>query len=84
MTGEWRWYHENGQLLQTGSFEDERKVGIWRRYHPNGALHDEGEYLADKRVGEWKTHDDAGNLTKIEEMKCRLTAFLVSKLRRSF
>ena len=53
--------------MQTGSFEDERKVGIWRRYHPNGTLHDEGEYLADKRVGEWKTYDDAGELSKTKK-----------------
>jgi antitoxin component YwqK of YwqJK toxin-antitoxin module len=53
--------------MQTGSFEEERKVGIWRRYHPNGALLDEGEYLDGKRVGEWKTCDDAGNLTKTKK-----------------
>ena len=53
--------------MQTGSFEDERKVRIWRRYYPNGTLHDEGEHLDDKRVGEWKTYDDVGGLSKTKK-----------------
>ena len=59
----------NGEFMQTGSFDDERKIGVWRRYHPNGALHDEGEYLADKRIGEWKTYDDAGILSKTRNFR---------------
>jgi antitoxin component YwqK of YwqJK toxin-antitoxin module len=31
-----------GSLMQTGSFDDEKKVGIWKRYHPNGAPYDRG------------------------------------------
>ena len=64
MTGEWQWYRENGKLMQTGSFDHEKKVGIWKRYHPNEALYDEGEYANDKKVGEWRTYDAKGKLTK--------------------
>jgi antitoxin component YwqK of YwqJK toxin-antitoxin module len=57
--------------MQTGSFEDEKKVGIWTRYHSNGALYDEGEYANDKKVGEWRTYDAHGKLTKTTRHKRR-------------
>jgi hypothetical protein len=50
----------NGQLMQTGSFKDEKKVGVWKRYHPNGALYDEGQFLNDKKAGQWRTYDAKG------------------------
>ncbi len=42
-------YAAPAKLMQAGSFDDEKKVGIWKRYHPNGAVYDEGEYLDDKK-----------------------------------
>jgi len=64
ITGEWKWYRENGQLMQTGSFTDQKKSGVWKRYHPNGAPYDEGEYLNDKRIGAWRTFKADGKLAK--------------------
>jgi antitoxin component YwqK of YwqJK toxin-antitoxin module len=57
--------------MQTGSFDDEKKVGIWKRYHPNGALYDEGEYFDDKKVGEWHTYDVNGKVVKTTHHKRR-------------
>ena len=56
---------ENGKLLQTGSFEDEKKAGIRKRYDPKGTLYDEGEYIANKKVGAWRTYDSNGRIRKI-------------------
>ena len=50
--------------MQTGAFENEKKVGVWKRYHPNGALYDEGEYVHDKKIGESKIYDTNGTLSK--------------------
>jgi len=49
MTGQWKWYRENGELMQTGSFENEKKVGIWKRYRPNRVLYDEVNTSTTKR-----------------------------------
>ena len=70
MIGEWTWYRENGELMQTGSFDkDESKTGVWKRYHPNGKLYDEGTFVAGKKVGEWKVYDDQGKLQKSTKHK---------------
>ncbi len=58
------WYRENGEVMQTGSFDDERNTGVWKRYHPHGALYHEGEYVNDMKVGEWRTYHANGALAK--------------------
>lgn len=57
-TGPWKWWRENGQVLQFGEFEDNKQIGPWKRFHGNGQLMDEGEYGPDgKKTGEWKTYN---------------------------
>ena len=65
------WYREEGELMQTGSFDDEKRVGIWKRYPPNGALDDEGEYIDDRKAGEWRTYDVNGEVVKKTRHKRR-------------
>jgi antitoxin component YwqK of YwqJK toxin-antitoxin module len=55
MTGEWKWYRENGKLMQTGSFDNEIKTGLWTRYRENGDLMDETEFINGKK-GKIKKH----------------------------
>jgi antitoxin component YwqK of YwqJK toxin-antitoxin module len=70
MIGDWKWYRENGELMQTGSFDlDEQKCGRWTRYQENGKLYDEGEFLAGKKVGEWHVYDKNGKLAKTSKHK---------------
>ena len=57
--------------MQTGAFNDDKKVGIWKRYQPNGLLHDEGAYIDDKKAGEWRTY----------AAKCKLVRTTGHKLR---
>jgi antitoxin component YwqK of YwqJK toxin-antitoxin module len=71
VSGEWKWYRENGKLMQTGSFVEEKKSGVWKRYHPNGALHDEGKFADNKKVGEWRAYDAKGKLIKITKQKTK-------------
>src|SRR6266542_852127 len=75
MDGEWKWYRENGKLMQIGEFEDEKKTGLWKRYHPNGELYDEGEYINDKKTDEWKTYNATGTLNKKKFYKENLDNF---------
>jgi len=44
MTGEWKWYRENGKLWQVGNFKDNVKDGKWERYYPSGKLFDVGYF----------------------------------------
>ncbi len=63
---DWRlkWYRENGELMQTGSFDaDEQKTGKWTRYQENGKKYDEGEFVAGKKVGEWHVYDKTGKIS---------------------
>jgi antitoxin component YwqK of YwqJK toxin-antitoxin module len=74
MSGQWKWYRENGKLMQTGSFVGGKRSGVWKRYHPNGALYDEGEFAENQKIGEWRVYDAKGKLLKTtcpqgEEMK---------------
>jgi antitoxin component YwqK of YwqJK toxin-antitoxin module len=49
MTGEWKWYRENGKLMQTGSLDNEIKTGVWTRYKEDGSLMDKTEFLSGKK-----------------------------------
>ena len=49
MTGDWKWYRENGKLMQTGSFDNEIKTGLWTRYQEDGNLMDETEFVNGKK-----------------------------------
>lgn len=40
--GDWKWYYDNGQLKEEGSFKDALPTGIWKTYYPNGTLRSEG------------------------------------------
>ncbi len=79
-TGEWKYYNENGQLTEVGSFNKEGyKEGEWKTYYDNGQLKSEGRYgengaigmrqlgTGDK-TGEWKYYDENGKLTKTENL----------------
>ncbi|HFS67628.1 MAG TPA: hypothetical protein ENK67_05390, partial [Flavobacteriia bacterium] len=38
-TGEWKFYHENGQLKSIGKYENGKEAGEWKVYYKNGQLY---------------------------------------------
>jgi antitoxin component YwqK of YwqJK toxin-antitoxin module len=50
MVGEWKWYWENGNLMQIGTFTNEKKNGIWTRFKEDGSLLDETKFMDGKKV----------------------------------
>ena len=52
-TGEWTYYYKNGQVKQTGAFEDDEKTGEWTLYRKNGAVNAKGPYKKGQRNGDW-------------------------------
>ena len=46
-------FYQNGQLKETGSLIDGKKVGLWTYYYENGAKRLEANYVEDKNDGKW-------------------------------
>jgi antitoxin component YwqK of YwqJK toxin-antitoxin module len=49
MAGEWKWYRENGKLLQVGPLDNDIKTGVWTRYSVDGALMNETVFINGKK-----------------------------------
>ena len=47
------YYHDNGQIAQTGNFRNGKLVGKWTMYAENGKKIALGSYEDGKRTGEW-------------------------------
>ena len=62
-TGEWKWYHNNGQLQQIGNFENSQRKGIWIFYSELGIIKEEGEFDKNgNKTGKWKYYNQNGKL----------------------
>ena len=60
--GLWKFYHENGQLKEERSFNNDGFLhGKWRLFHENGKLKSETEYKNGKFISE-KSWDESGNV----------------------
>ncbi len=47
------YFHENGQVAQTGYFVDGKLDGIWKMYDEDGQKIAMGEYTLGKKTGKW-------------------------------
>lgn len=63
--GEWKEYHENGQLQKTYQYKEGYKSGVWKKFHDDGSLFQIGEYEEGKPIGFWKDYYETGQLKKI-------------------
>lgn len=63
--GKWINYYNNGQVQETGYFEQNRVEGPIKKYHPNGQLQAVGTYKNWRiRVGVWRYYDAGGTLLR--------------------
>ena len=53
--GEWKFYHETGELYVTGYYVDGKKHGEFKDYYTDGTLECIGVYNHGYKVGEWKS-----------------------------
>ena len=58
--GEWKVYHPNGKLKQTGVYTNGLEEGFWKYYHPNGNTYMEGKYIQGKQEANWKVFYEDG------------------------
>lgn len=78
-TGEWKWYHENGQLKTIGFYTEEKKSDgeintfedkEWKTYYQTGNLKSIGSYKRGRKDGVWKEyHNEDGKIHSIGSFK---------------
>ena len=62
--GEWKSYHESGELQNRGVYKNDWFDGLYQRFHENGAPASIGNLIENDQEGEWQYFDEAGNLTE--------------------
>ena len=62
--GPWVWYHENGQLLSTGTDKNGIPDGLWVNYWENGQLMSKGTIKDAKKDGPWVKYEEDGTVDK--------------------
>jgi len=69
--GEWKKFHENGELNEVGNYKEGKLHGELKIFYENGNLHSISNYKDGKLHGELKGFDDrgSGNLYSISNYK---------------
>jgi antitoxin component YwqK of YwqJK toxin-antitoxin module len=63
--GEWKEYHENGQLKSVGKYLNGAKVGEWKYYFPDSKMFETGKYdNQGRQQGKWMWYYDNGKLRR--------------------
>lgn len=56
-----RYYHPNGQLMNSGQItQDFKRTGLWKSFDEQGHLVSEGNYTANQKDGVWKWYTANG------------------------
>ena len=53
---------EDGKVLETGSYFNQKKVRTWTSYHPNGGKQTVAKFKNGLRHGNWFMYDEKGLL----------------------
>lgn len=64
--GNWKEYHDTGELKSEGEYKDGKRVGPWKFYHKNGQAEQLGSYIGGQPDGEWKWYYPNGVLRREE------------------
>ncbi|PQJ82181.1 toxin-antitoxin system YwqK family antitoxin [Polaribacter glomeratus] len=67
--GEWKHYHENGQLESIGKYENGEAIGEWKFYYKNGQLERVGKFENKIATGKWTFYFDNGKLKSIGNLE---------------
>ncbi len=62
MTGEWKYFYDDGTLQFVGSFIDGIPHATHVYYYPSGKVRVEGDYVYGKKEGSWRYYDKNGLL----------------------
>lgn len=59
-SGEWQFWHSNGNVWSVGLYKKGQRVGESKVYHENGQLFFRGEYVDGQKNGEWIFYNNEG------------------------
>ena len=62
--GEWKSYHESGELHIHCFYKNDLIDGLYQRFHENGAPASIGNLIENDQEGEWQYFDEEGTLTE--------------------
>lgn len=54
------WFHENGQVKETGYFIDDKKDGVWEHFNEKGIKISEASYNDGMKDGNWSVWNENG------------------------
>ena len=57
------WYHDNGNVKESGYFVNNSKDGVWETFTENGIKTSEANYSNGMKDGNWTIWNEEGNLT---------------------
>jgi len=60
--GTWQTWYQNGQLRDSGRFDDNRREGYWKYIYANGILSKEGKYIGHSEEGLWVWYYENGQV----------------------
>lgn len=61
------YYHDNGEIAQTGYFADGKLDGEWKMYNDTGKKIAEGNYTEGKKTGKWFFwNNDKSTLSEVD------------------
>lgn len=67
--GEWKSYHESGNLNIHCFYKNDWIDGLYKRFHENGVLASKGILIENDQEGEWQYFDENGNQTDTKLFK---------------
>ena len=65
--GPWKYYNEKGNVISSGSYQNNQQIGKWVFLYENGKTEQAGEYKQGKADGLWQWYFKDGNLKREEE-----------------
>ena len=69
LTGSYKHYYENGQLVEEWNYKDGVPDGKFSLYYQNGQKQQEGQIYNGLKSGIWRYYDEQGNLVKEVDFK---------------
>lgn len=60
------YFYQNGNILETVIYEDNKRHGEYKRYYPSGTIKTTGNYWEGEKDSVWYYYDEAGKETKSE------------------
>ncbi|MEE4115497.1 MAG: hypothetical protein V2I37_04980 [Marinilabiliaceae bacterium] len=66
-SGKWINFYPDGNIMEEGSYQDNRKTGTWNYYSRSGKIIQKGSFRNGRNDGRWYWYYDDGNILREED-----------------